>query len=168
MELVFQNFEKLFNGNKNEFNYLTPFFEEWKKHKLFLSKPLYKIAVFDPPRLGKSRFLNFLLTGKKDEPLPNEHKKGVGVTKYPYKCKISEKNDYAFNNEKCKGIDELTRKLKDHNGIKLENIIRDYKDIMIEIPLNYTNRTYLESIELIDCIGLPDVNISEATQLIKH
>jgi hypothetical protein len=172
MELLFQDFEKLFNDNKNEFNYLTPFFEEWKKHKLFLSKPLYKIAVFGPPRLGKSRFLNFLLSGNKDEPLPNEHKKGVGVTKYPYKCKISETNEYAFNYEEriiCKHIDELTKRLQDHNSrIRLENTIRNYKDIIIEIPLNYTNRTYLESIEFIDCIGLPDEYKSEATQLIKH
>ena len=179
-EKVFQSFEEIFlELTKSKSKLDKTLRENLKLHKdectkqvTYLNKPYFRIVLFGAPRVGKSRFLNLLLTNTKNGPLPTQHKIGSGVTKYPYKCTQTNSDKWKYkigeSEQEFDSAASIALLLVEHNRKNQ----KEYSDnILIEIPQSLTNRFYLGSIEFIDCIGLPDeskqVN-SEAIELMSR
>ncbi len=103
-------------------------------------------------------------------PLPNSIKAGQGLTRIPFKCRINpslRQNEFIATRKKKRNhqqeeyftdLSHISEHLKHLNQIDLE-------EVQVDFPLSHRNSNF-DSIDWIDCIGLPDSSFPNAKHLI--
>ncbi|RNA42888.1 hypothetical protein BpHYR1_026925 [Brachionus plicatilis] len=124
------------------------------------------LVFFGKPGVGKSRFINFLLSGNESLPLPSEPKLGKGVTKTPIRCEfINNRNFFVTFRKNCTWY-MGQKKQKFHSFEEIREIFNSTKDkydigvqdeIFIQIPLEHKYLDILpDNVQLLDLIGCED------------
>ena len=134
-------------------------------------KKFLLIAFFGSPGSGKSTAINFLITGTLTGPLPNSAQLGEGCTKVPIRCsfiKTGKFKLYSFHYGQRVFLKEFDS--VDTEGVAkyIENLpLTNREELILEIPLKILPKKhlFLENIQFLDLIGMPDINLQNAIEL---